>query len=1127
MKKEQKYLLEEFIFDLTEIQASDILVNVDFSKKEFFQIKTKLSESCEFPVEKSLSQIIKIAIQNKRTSDTDSLCIAYNGLNWNYKGKQVVSPLILIPISFKINKVSQTITFKPDFENFLFNPFIINEIQRSYGLKWEPNDVLDMDENLISLHEFLNTNQFEVTIENFKIIGNFHHHRYQIVKDLEALQNQEQNHLVKEILGEEFNNETDIKPLTNFNLVSIDKDQLLVFEKIKTGNLVIQGPPGTGKSQVLTNLLAKLLFEGKMNLVVSEKKAALEVLVKKLNQYQLDDFTFISQGKIKSHDFVQKLKNTWDKLELKVEEPAKNLMLSEQLLSQFQLTLDKMLSKNLIGGVSLEEFKKLLKDIDLKDITYSSAVPSIKTWLEQKSDIEKLYVSWGSFDKIKFLSQNALKDNFQLDQDIKNLKAEFEKFSKKFEINTVAELVQIIKQIPRFQILENELYKKYASLFSTKRDKNKFETLKIKWLSKASELNLIKSEESNWKTKPNLTQVESWKIQLSSNWWVKRKAEKQINIQLQNKEIIPEIAVENWQKYLSISQELQILEHEFLKLGIERPSVEIDSISYIVTQLENEKLNEINQAFSIDSTIRKEAILLSKELNDLLQKLKNIIDYDLDKLTLKDLIELEKSAVKIIREKNTLIHFNTELYKLIRTSKSPLEIAKRVLKSHWVDFESKWPELAKFDGQTMLSKIENIIKSENEEMFLFGKQIFHQQTEKFQRLNAILRTPSGKLKGDEKIFKANLKIGKSILVKEFAKTKQHKTIRELLKSEARIWIEILTPIWLSTPTQVAVTFPMEESLFDWVIFDEASQIPLSNALGSLQRAKRAIVAGDEHQMSPSSYFSGSVSSVDLLHQANYYYTKTTLKHHYRSNHPELISFSNRYFYQNELIAFPSSAENKHPLNLHFVENGRFIERQNIEEAKAVAKLIEKLIDQDDSLGIVAFSEQQIDSIWRKLSPSTKQKFSQKVEQGKGFFRALEQIQGDECDILIISLGYAKNELGEFHKRFGPLNQKNGSKRLNVLLTRSKKAIHFFSSIKSNELELSTNESVNLLRYLLIKLEEENRNEELVFPFDLDVKIEQPGQLSILNVTDKIDDARELITLHDVLSKRGWQISYQF
>ena len=1119
--------MEEFIFDLTEIPSSDILVNADLTKKDIFEIQNELTEKLTLTFHPSLNHIIKIAVQNKRISDIDSLCIAYQGLHWEYKGKKVVSPLILIPITQKINKVSQTIQIEIDFENFFFNPFIINELKRNYSLTWTVDENLNWADNCVSFHRFLQQNDFTKEVTNFQIIGNFHHHRYAIVKDLEALKNAPQNRLVQEILGNDFEKTNETKTLTNFNIVSIDKDQQTVFEKIKSGNLVIQGPPGTGKSQVLTNLLAKLLFEGKMNLVVSEKKAALEVLVKKLTQFELDDFTFIAQSQIKPHDFLLKLKKTWDKLELDREQPPTNLLLSEQLLSHFQLTLDKMLSKNLIGGVSLEEFKSLLKSYDLEGVGYSSKVPSIKIWLEQKEQIEKLFETWSGFGKIKLLNQKALTSGLELDIEISKLKLQFEQFSTQFNIATVAELVYLIKQIPRFQILENESYKKYAPLFSSKKEQRKFEKLKSTWISKQGEFNLMQIEEKNWIEIPSYSLLESWKMQLSGNWWNKRKAEKSIQKQLKNKEILVSIAIENWTKYQLLAQELQVLRSQFQAIGIERPDLEIDSISYIVKQLESEKINEIKEAISVDQNIRKQLISSALDLEKFHSNLKNLINYDLEKLVLKDFVELEINIQDIILQKKHLINFNPIIYNLIQTEDSPQQIGQKILKNHWVNFESQWPELAKFDGEKMLSIIEKIIKTESIEMLLFGKQIYFQQATNFQKLNALLRTPNGKLKTEEKAFKATIKIGKAILVKEFSKTKQHKTIRELLDSEARAWIEILTPIWLSTPTQVATTFPMEKSLFNAVIFDEASQIPLSNALGSLQRADRAIVAGDEHQMSPGNYFSGAVSSVDLLHQANYYYPKVNLKHHYRSNHPTLIAFSNRYFYQNELIAYPSANATENPLNLHFVENGLFIDRQNLEEAKCTAILIEKLIDQKDSLGIVAFSEQQLDCIWKQLSVSTQHKLQQNSEQNLGFFRALEQVQGDECDILIISLGYGRNEAGDFHKRFGPLNQKNGSKRLNVLLTRAKKSIHFFTSIKSNYLEVSTNESVNLLRFFLLQLEKNASSSNLVFPFELNTNVEDGNNLLIDKVTNQIQDARELITLHDVLSKRGWKISYQF
>jgi superfamily I DNA and/or RNA helicase len=319
---------------------------------------------------------------------------------------------------------------------------------------------------------------------------------------------------------------------------------------------------------------------------------------------------------------------------------------------------------------------------------------------------------------------------------------------------------------------------------------------------------------------------------------------------------------------------------------------------------------------------------------------------------------------------------------------------------------------------------------------------------------------------------------------------------------------------------------MEEQLFDVGIFDEASQLPLQNALGTIQRSKRILVAGDHQQMGPSSYFkSGNGEVVDLLHQASYYWQNVALKHHYRSEHPALIQFSNRHFYNNELVAFPSVKQEKSPIVWHFIEQGRFIDRKNQLEAKEVAQLIEKEINGTNHLGIVAFSETQLHEISACLSPKTLQILEDRIENDTAFFKALENVQGEECDHLIISFAYAYSEENEFHMRFGPMNSKNGSKRLNVLLTRARKKIDFFSSVKSSDFKLSSNESINLLRQFLHQIEHDSHLIQTAFPLGLMPTIKD-NQLSFERIQENIQDAEELITLVGVLENRGWGIEFR-
>lgn len=1127
MDQEHKYQLEDLIFDLTEIPASDILAHVDPSKKDIYQVLYQPGSFSAFPLDTKWNNLIKIAVQNRRQSDIETLCLAVDGIEWDYKGKTVLSPLWLIPTTYKINKIKQEIQLISDFEAAVFNPFVKNELRRRYDLVWEEDEEEPLSNRSAAFYTFLKSHEFNFREASFCAFGHFHHHRFQIVRDLEALAQTTLNPLVNEMLGNadaNMDEEKSAEKLTAQNLVPADKDQKLVFSKIEEGNLVIQGPPGTGKSQVLTNLLAKLLDQGKMSLVVSEKKSALEVLVKKLAVHRLDAFTFISHNQTKPADFISRLRKTWDLMETSGNRFEKNVMISEQLLSQLQLTLDKLVSKDLIGGIGLSQFRKEVENYDLTNIPYTSDVPSVADWLTEKEKVFQLAQQIGKIEKLRSFRQKALSDISKPDQVIAQLHAEFLDLTYRLDFQTFAELENRIKQTARCQILENESYKKYNRIFSNAKDRKKFEKLRMALIRNKEAFVLLAGEAGNWSEKPSLSQAQSWKIQLAKSWWKKRQAERQIKNKLLSNTILPEVAVDNWLRYLESEAVLQQTISGLQELGVERPEIEHESIHYLLDQLDQETDNELNQVAVLPVSLRKALIESGDRLQHLYRTLKNVINYDLKDSILETLDHALVILPEILPVQQIVQGFSPQIYRLLQQNDSIESVEKIILKSNWVQFESRFPELAKFDGSTLKSTITRIIETESEENFVFGRNLVYQQQSKFNAFHQLLRTPAAKLKPLEKAQKAVLKAGKAILVKEFAKTKQFKTIRELLDSEARPWIEILTPVWLSTSTQVAVSFPMEKSLFEFVIFDEASQIPLSHALGSMQRANRAVVAGDEQQMSPGNYFSGITASVDLLHHASYHWPRSPLKHHYRSMHPELIAFSNRFFYGNELIAYPSANRLELPLKFHFVADGIYEGRQNIAEAKYVAVQILKLLAKEDSLGIVAFSEQQLDCIWKQLSTQAQNDLAQRIEEGTAFFKALEQVQGDECDHLVISLGYGKDASGEFHMRFGPLNQKNGSKRLNVLLSRSKKSIDFYHSVNHYDLSVSSNEAVNLLRLFLAQSDDTQEQSEVLFPYGLEPKI-HGNILAFEDITEYLADAEELVVLQSVLENRGWELRY--
>jgi superfamily I DNA and/or RNA helicase len=372
-------------------------------------------------------------------------------------------------------------------------------------------------------------------------------------------------------------------------------------------------------------------------------------------------------------------------------------------------------------------------------------------------------------------------------------------------------------------------------------------------------------------------------------------------------------------------------------------------------------------------------------------------------------------------------------------------------------------------------------------------------------------------------LKKRLKNGKSILVKVFAKSRNLPTIRELLASDARLWIDVLKPLWLSNPTQVASNIPLESGCFSLTLIDEASQLPLSDAIGCLYRSTHVVIAGDSQQMGPSAFFRKSSEQLDVLHQASYYWSSVHLTHHYRSEDPRLIAFSNRYFYNNELLAFPTARAKRHPIELNYCPEGRYVDRENEVEAKEVAKRITSALNEKKSIGVVAFSATQLAAIERQLSVNALSQLEELIENGDGFFKPLEHVQGEECDELIVSLGYGKNEEGEFHLRFGPLNQANGHKRLNVLFTRAKKSIVLFTSVRSSDFKLTDNESVQLLKnYVFMAEQNQQSSTELCLPFGLNP--EKTGStLKFNHLYKQVTDAQEMVTLLHVLSQRGWDL----
>ncbi len=293
----------------------------------------------------------------------------------------------------------------------------------------------------------------------------------------------------------------------------------------------------------------------------------------------------------------------------------------------------------------------------------------------------------------------------------------------------------------------------------------------------------------------------------------------------------------------------------------------------------------------------------------------------------------------------------------------------------------------------------------------------------------------------------------------------------------------MCPVWMASPETVAQLFA-REPVFDVVVFDEASQCRLEEALPVLLRAKRAVIAGDPKQLPPTRFFEAALATSedddideteqglfeaqqgeveDLLGAAlNLAVDEAYLDVHYRSRNPDLIAFSNEHFYRSRLQAVPGHPSQlgvQPPLRLRRAD-GIYKSGTNRREAEHVVELIAEMLGRRNppSIGVACFNVKQRDLVLDVLDDRAgeDEDFADRAAQARErrgggsfeglFVRNLENVQGDERDVMIISTTYGPNEEGRFYRRFGPLGQAGGGRRLNVLVTRARSEVHLVTSI---------------------------------------------------------------------------------
>jgi predicted DNA-binding WGR domain protein len=504
--------------------------------------------------------------------------------------------------------------------------------------------------------------------------------------------------------------------------------------------------------------------------------------------------------------------------------------------------------------------------------------------------------------------------------------------------------------------------------------------------------------------------------------------------------------------------------------------------------------------------------------------------FDLDRLgeIVRDLRENSDSLTELLPLLQEMTECEPAVAQCLRSLPLPadsIEHAVAMENLERIHAAERW--LARFDAAALARHATRIARSDQELLEVNAQTMRAGVRRRFRENAQLALRAVSQLDARGKLFKKTYSAGRRELEHEFGKSMRFKSIRELASANSGQVVRDMKPVWLMSPLSVSDTLPLTPDLFDVVIFDEASQIPVEEAVPALYRASQVIIVGDEMQLPPTDFFSSArgdeedtldiedegerVSVVldadSLLHQGARNLPATLLAWHYRSRSECLIGYSNAAFYAGNLFTIPdrsiaagslaeiavqpgrvspelvvahTSALLDRAVSFHSVRNSPYVNQRNVGEAQYIAQLVRELLSRNTgkSIGIVAFSQaqqSQIESALDSLAANDSQ-FATQLEaettredddQFVGLFiKNLENVQGDERDIIILSICYGPGPDGRMLMNFGPINQRGGEKRLNVIFSRARHHMAVISSIRAEAITNDNNTGAAALKHFL-------------------------------------------------------------
>lgn len=1038
-----------------------------------------------FPDEASLAgarrRLATIHRQAQANFDEKGLSTLFAGVGlatWAVEtGGRPNAPVILIPISVAPTDAARW-NFKIEVSgDFQPNPVLVHVLGTEHGVDASnpdmglPETIPQTFAGLTSLLDDLKGRWSAVRgleITPRMVLGNFNYANMAMVEDLEnSLETFAGNELIAAIAGVEEARQAlaakiqdpspgqpDIDPpRSEFLILDADASQHQAINRALAGEtIVIWGPPGTGKSQTIANLIAAKVAQGQRVLLVAEKRAAIDVVVYRLDRAGLSELVMDIHGGVQSkREFAQGLADSIRNIKTI---PERDYSAFHEQLARLRGELivhdEAMHQRREPWGVSLYEAQEKL-------MGSPEAVSSVS-----RMDLSRAReVSRSAVDQLMRVIQEWV------DLGGPSLESEYPEWARS-NIGSSAEALEALNLVRalsgglmvegRAKVLDalDEVGIQQRESVSDWLDM-------LRWLTQVGQV--VSRYGSGIYALDHSALVDA--LAPATQWWAPLAPLFSSDYRSAIRAVAPDGKVSGKEALSSVkTAAAQLRRWRELTVDGDHPRTPhgLEETLERVVALEGQ-LKRVEAIFGADGLLETPYSELENLLNRLVSQ---------------EAVVANLSRIRELRQQLSAAGFDRVVSEVGEAI--PLDDAAHALERAWL--LAVWDDIV--FSEPHLSGFSEALHSRRQRDFIdLDRQHLGNAPERVKRASAEAAVKTMSAYPTEA----------ALVNREAAKRSRHIPIRQLFQQAPNV-LTAVRPCWAMSPLLVAELIPAEANLFDVVIFDEASQILPADAIGVLARAPQAVIAGDNRQLPPTAFFdrqlgdeedsddSGDLALTDdiesILDVAKACpIREQMLQWHYRSRDGRLIAFSNTNIYHGALTTFPGTAV-KGPLTHDVVPFRQLMQGSNNSNPDEVEKVVDMIVDHaynraNETLGVITFGIRHANNIddalrrrLRELGDQSLDRFFSGESQEPFFVKSIERVQGDERDVVILSTGYHKADNGTLPYRFGPLNQTGGERRLNVAVSRARNEVQVVSSFSHHDMEPGRSNAVGveLLRQYL-------------------------------------------------------------